>query len=105
MGLSNTSEHVACIWMKIQELHGIKSPRDIQKTKPKLIAIAPTLIAIPYGPHGHTRLVIFDDGSRGNQQHRVAQTVNAVLQGKPHRFKLKMFMPSSPDMDNFSSFS
>ena len=47
MGFSNTSEHVVCVWMKIPELHGIKSPRDIQKTKPKLFAIEPTLIAIP----------------------------------------------------------
>ena len=34
--------------MKIQELHGIKSLRDIQKTKPKLIAIEPKLIANPF---------------------------------------------------------
>jgi hypothetical protein len=36
------------MWMKIQELHGIKSLRDIQKTKPKLIAIEPKLIANPF---------------------------------------------------------
>ena len=49
MGFSNTSKHLVCMWMKIQELHGIKSLRDIQKTKPKLIAIEPKLIANPYG--------------------------------------------------------
>ena len=47
MGFSNTSEHWVCIWMNIPELHGIKSLREIQKTKPKLIAIEPKLIAIP----------------------------------------------------------
>ena len=41
MGFSNTSEHWVCIWMNIPELHGIKSLREIQKNKPKYIAIEP----------------------------------------------------------------
>ena len=53
MGFSNTSKHLVCMWMKIQELHGIKSLRDIQKTKPKLIAIEPKLIANPYRTQGN----------------------------------------------------
>jgi len=47
MGFTNTCIHLVGIWMKIQELHGIKNLRDIQKTKPKLIAIEPKLIANP----------------------------------------------------------
>ena len=47
MKYGTTIENLVCMWMKIQELHGIKSLRDIQKTKPKLIAIEPKLIANP----------------------------------------------------------